>query len=480
MNKYFTCLILIIFSHVSFANRGISVVKQDTAEVLSLTARGFDVRLIDATQTVKYANKALALAQKISFRKGIADSYRIKGLGEFYLGNSEKAIDSYLQALANYHKISNVVGEVRIYMNISTLYLDVDYDKCLEYLNLALDIYKAGKLNDLNLQASIFLNYANIYQLQTNYTKALNSYDKSYEIIKQLNNPELTVTVLQNFGVIYASIGNNTKAKECLYKALQQAKMLDYNQPIAQINLALSEIYISENNFNKAEECLREGKAYSVLGNNEKLSHSYEITSYTLELKQHNYERALHYLQSIYRQDSILYKSRNSAALSLSQANYKQEVLQQRNKQIELQQETDRVIFVASIILAAFLILVIVLLISNVKRKNSTNKKLTELNAEISTQKDNLDKINHHLEEIIDERTKDLQLKNKKLSEYSSHLSHQIRGPIATLKGLMNLEQEGLVSQEECIQMMIKCVSEIDDKIVDMSDMLHNPERAGL
>jgi hypothetical protein len=43
----------------------------------------------------------------------------------------------------------------------------------------------------------------------------------------------------------------------------------------------------------------------------------------------------------------------------------------------------------------------------------------------------------------------------------------------------MNLEREGLVSQEECIQMMIKCVSEIDDKIVDMSDMLHNPERAG-
>jgi signal transduction histidine kinase len=145
-----------------------------------------------------------------------------------------------------------------------------------------------------------------------------------------------------------------------------------------------------------------------------------------------------------------------------------------------LRQKYDRSIVIGTIILAAFLILVIVLLFSNVKRKAETNKKLTELNTEISNQKDNLDRINHHLEEIIDERTKDLQLKNKKLSEYSSHLSHQVRGPIATLKGLMNLEREGLVSQEECIQMMIKCVSEIDDKIIDMSDMLHNPERAGL
>jgi light-regulated signal transduction histidine kinase (bacteriophytochrome) len=123
--------------------------------------------------------------------------------------------------------------------------------------------------------------------------------------------------------------------------------------------------------------------------------------------------------------------------------------------------------------------IVILLVVANVKRKAETNKSLTELNGEVSRQKDNLDRINHHLEEIIDERTKDLQIKNKKLSEYSSYLSHQIRGPIATLKGLMNLEKEGLVDKKECINMMDKCVSEIDDKIINMSDMLHDPDRAG-
>jgi len=114
------------------------------------------------------------------------------------------------------------------------------------------------------------------------------------------------------------------------------------------------------------------------------------------------------------------------------------------------------------------------LLISNVKRKTETNAQLTQLNSEVSRQKDNLDRVNHHLEEIIDERTKDLQIKNKKLSEYSSYLSHQIRGPIATLKGLMNLEKEGLVDKKECINMMDKCVSEIDEKIIEMSDMMHD------
>ena len=128
-------------------------------------------------------------------------------------------------------------------------------------------------------------------------------------------------------------------------------------------------------------------------------------------------------------------------------------------------------------IVAGLLLVVIGLLMSNVRRKATTNSKLTELNDEVSRQKDNLDRINHHLEEIIDERTHDLQNKNKKLSEYSSYLSHQIRGPIATLKGLMNLEREGLVDQAECINMMDKCVSEIDEKIIEMSDMLHDPAK---
>src|SRR6201995_4879557 len=129
---------------------------------------------------------------------------------------------------------------------------------------------------------------------------------------------------------------------------------------------------------------------------------------------------------------------------------------------------------------SGLLLLVVAMLIANVRRKKHTNARLTELNSEVSRQKDNLDRINHHLEEIIDERTKDLQVKNKKLSEYSSYLSHQIRGPIATLKGLMNLEKEGLVDQPECIRMMNKCVGEIDDKIIEMSDMLHDPVKTSL
>lgn len=133
--------------------------------------------------------------------------------------------------------------------------------------------------------------------------------------------------------------------------------------------------------------------------------------------------------------------------------------------------------FWSFITVACLLLIVIFLLLNNVRRTARSNAKLLELNNEITRQKDNLDEINQHLENIINDRTRDLQNQNKKLSAYSSYLSHQIRGPIATLKGLVNLEKEHLIDKDECIVMINKCVSEIDEKIIEMSDMLHHSDK---
>src|SRR5690606_41921420 len=124
-------------------------------------------------------------------------------------------------------------------------------------------------------------------------------------------------------------------------------------------------------------------------------------------------------------------------------------------------------------------LLMIGLLVRSIQRKAKTNKQLTVLNSEISQQKEELDWINQRLEQIIEERTKDLQHKNQKLSQYSWHLSHQIRGPIATMKGLMLLEKDKLIEWDEFIQEMDKCLEDIDYKILNINEMLHDPNVGG-
>jgi len=467
---------IVLFSH-SFVKGMANDIQQDTARVIELNEQAYKSRLTNPDQTVSEATKALVMAQKLNFTNGIGESYRVIGIGYNYLNQPKKAIDSYLTALDIFKKNNNLQSQAKVYNNIGILYLDNDYYKSLEFFNKALSI--ATKLSDKPLIAKLNFNIGGVYYRNKNFYQALNYDIKANEMFIALKDSINMVQCTQNKGVIYFYLRQFDKAEALLLEANKEAKLLDLNKPVASIDLTLAELYIAKNQIADAGRTVQEGIAFSKILKDDKLESDFEHTSYQLELKRKNYEQALHYLTIIYKQDSTAYNQNASTQITLMREEVNQQARQRENEILRQRQEFDRVKFWAVAIVAGLLLVLVGLLINNVKRKAKTNIQLTNLNAEVSRQKDNLDRINHHLEEIIDERTKDLQVKNKKLSEYSSYLSHQIRGPIATLKGLLNLEKEGLVDEPECIRMMNKSVSEIDDKIIEMSDMLHDPSRTG-
>ncbi|HEY1024962.1 MAG TPA: hypothetical protein VGE26_07350, partial [Sphingobacteriaceae bacterium] len=198
------------------------------------------------------------------------------------------------------------------------------------------------------------------------------------------------------------------------------------------------------------------------------------------ESKRNNFEKALHYLKIVYQNDSAKYKSNVSAGITLIQKQMQQaEELNKKQLTIEKQKNT-KILLLASSVVAALLLVLSFVLVKNVRRKAKSNQLLKELNQEIYLQKEHLNRVNHNLEEIIEERTKDLKIKNRKLSEYSSHLSHQIRGPVATLKGLMLLEKDDLIDHKELASEINKCVTDIDDKIININKTLNDATIPGL
>jgi tetratricopeptide (TPR) repeat protein len=419
----------------------------------------------------------------LKYWNGAGESSRVIGIGYGYQSQAVDAYDSYLEALSFFNTAHNKNGTAKVYNNIGNLYRDNEYRSALKYFKEALKI--ATNLNDASLLASINLNIGNVYLRQQQYTDALSQFDISSKMFASVKDTANLISCMQNSGVAYYNLRQYDKAKEMLIKANQGAKKFDnMSTTIAYIDLTLADIFIAEKNYVEAEKYIEEGTLNSP---NKRVDYDYKFTRYQLEYKRKNYEKALLYLTHIYQQDSSDYKNYVSTQIELLQKKHEKDqekatYIARRQGDLatyQARRQGDLYKFWGSTVVACLSLVVIGLLVANVKRKADTNKRLTELNAEVSRQKDNLDRINHHLEEIIDERTKDLQIKNKKLSEYSSYLSHQIRGPIATLKGLMNLEKEGLVDKKECITMMNKCVSEIDDKIINMSDMLHDPDRAG-
>lgn len=467
------CLFLFALTFVvpAFAINSPNKNQADTNTVDRLNKQAYDNRLTDPNETVIQARRTLVLAQKMKYPNGEAEANRIIGIGYGYLSQPDTALNYYLKALAIFQATSNLRGEARVDNNIGNLYHESDYEKSIDYFTESLNI--ATKLHDEDLIAGIDMNFGNIYYRKKNFNKALDYYNKSNELFIKLNNTTNMIQCLQNIGVVYYNQLDFEKAERLLLDANKQAKEKDLNAAVASIDLTLIPLFEKQNRFAEAEKYLAEGLAYALLVKSAKLEYDYKLTQYELEFNRKDYKAALFSLRDIYKSDSIRYKNNVSNSLSLLTVQYKRNEEQHNNEMLAAQQKRQQILFWSTILVAGLLLVVIFLLISNVNRKAKTNKHLTELNQKITEQKENLNQINHHLEEIIDERTKDLQVKNKKLADYSLHLSHQIRGPIATLKGLLNLEKDKLIEQDECVKLMNKCVSEIDDNIIDMSGMLH-------
>ncbi len=475
MKKAYLLILFLLISYLRvYADMALDGT-QDTVQVNLLNKQGYNIRLTDHEQTIKKGQQALELAEKLNYTNGIAEAYRILGIGEAYSHNSTTAIADYLNALSYFKRSKNLLGQAKVYNNIGNLYLEIDYDTSLEYLQKGLTM--ARRLGNNKLIASAYLNIGNVYQRKKNFYSSLDYYNKSHSLFANLNDPVNSIIILQNIGVIYYKLKQYEKAEQLLLEANKEAKSKDLNTSIGKIDLTLSSLYLERKMYDKSAKFLDEGVGYAQATKDEELEEYFTYNSYQLSVHRKNYEQALSYLHTIYLRDSTLQASALSNGLNLMKKQHDQQEKERENELIIERQKNDRVKFWWAVSGSGLLLVVIALLFTNVKRKAKTNTRLTELNSEVSRQKDNLDRINHHLEEIIDERTRDLQIKNKKLSEYSSYLSHQIRGPIATLKGLINLEKEGLVDQRECINMMDKCVSDIDEKIIDMTDILHDPKR---
>jgi tetratricopeptide (TPR) repeat protein len=443
----------------------------DTSSVIELNSQAFKVRLINPDETIAKANRALKLAVKLDYYNGIAESFRVKGIGNSYKNSIDSAVENYLNALTYFKKGKNLEGEAKVYNNIEPY-------KSIENFNKSLVIAKKLEIKDLI--AGLYLNIGTANQKLKKYSQALSYYKSSLSMFNNLGNKIGVIQSHQNLGVLYFNLRDYTKAEENLVEALEKAKKEKLNNSAASINLTLSSIHIAQQQFEKAERSIKEGLFYTRMLKDERLEYNYILTSYELENKRKNYFKALGYLQQAYKQDSVRYANNISDKISLLESQHAQLEKQKESELIIARQRYTQTLLVASSIVALLAFFVIFLLVKNVKKSTQTNFQLTRLNEEVSKQKDDLDRTNQNLEELIEERTVDLKIKNQKLSEYSSHLSHQIRSPVATLKGLMLLENDNLIDNNEFVEQIGKCINDLDDKIININENLNNLSRSSL
>ncbi len=351
----------------------------DSILVIGLNKKAFSARLTNPKNTVELADTALKIAKRINYLPGMAEAYRITGVGFAYLENNSLSIKNYIDALRCFKQLKDSKKVARTYNNIGTLYKFNDPDKALKYFKKAFNI--ARKVNDEELLGGLYFNMALAYSKKQEYNKSLRSLERSYIIFKKLKDTVSMVMYLQNTGRVYYHLNRIDLAKSRLMQAIQSAKVLKLNSTLGSCYLSLAYIYLDQNEYQLAVSSISEGLKYSKSLNARTMDNDFVRLSYELELKRKNYQKALKYLSLVYQNDSLDLNKNLSSNIDFNSRHYLQQQKIQENELTITRQKyreaTSRWISTLSL-LVVLLIIIGALLYNSWKEKRRKEKELAD------------------------------------------------------------------------------------------------------
>ncbi len=198
----------------------------------------------DSTEGIIYARKSLALARRLTWKKGIATAY-------MYLGNAYTFKSDYLQGLTAYLSGLKIAEELNDKSQISNLtggigliYFDLDnYPQALANFKKALKGFE--ELGDKRGVAVWLNNISGVYSRQGEHGKALDYRLKLLKLNEAMGGRGLPKELIfDNLGQSYLNLADYTKALTYLQKGLNLSKANSNKRILVRSYNNLSTLYL--------------------------------------------------------------------------------------------------------------------------------------------------------------------------------------------------------------------------------------------
>lgn len=331
------------------------------------------------------------------------------GLVYFKLKNYEKAIEYYKRSLALKKEVNDTYDLDRLLINLGLCYNqikgpDSKYVEAQDYINQALSICDTACSDLIKIEANFGLGVS--YFGEKKWDSAIDFFEKSLAIARSFGDKRF------------------------------QAENLVY----------LGKIDVEKKQFETAVAHLTEAKNLaSNSGYNQLLMDIYKQFSYLYNKKEDFQNAAFYQDQYIQLKDSLISEDlvKNVARI---QTNFeeRENIATIATKERVIKQQRDLNIAVVIIaLLAGLLLLVVQRSNRNIKRVNA---KLSEAQGIIQEQNKLLERQNEYLDKEVEAKTADLEKANQSLKQVNDELdnfiyktSHDIRGPLASLRGMCNV-----------------------------------------
>ena len=268
----------------------------DTTQINTLNLLSWQyINIVNFHLALQYAQLAQAQAEKINFKKGIANAYN--NIGRIYhsQGNYEKALDYHAKALKIRVEIGNKKGIANSQNNIGMIYHSQgNYENALDYLFKSLKIRE--EMGDKPAMAQSYNNIGNIYERQNNYEKAIEWYMKSLGINEKCEDKNGIATSNFNIGNIYFQKKEFPKALNYYFKSLNTLEQIGNVQGISASMGSIGNVYTAQENYLKALEYYKKSLKSQIEMNDKPGA----ITSYnnigTLYINENKLKESYHYL----------------------------------------------------------------------------------------------------------------------------------------------------------------------------------------
>ncbi len=180
-------------------------------------------QLGEVEKAISYYEQALAISLEIGDRRVQGNPLGNLGLAYRELGEVEKAISYHEQALAISLEIGDQRGQSSNLSNLGDAYYQLrEVEKAISYYEQALAI--AQEIGDRRVQGAVLGNLGNAYRELREVEKAISYYEKCLAIVQEIGDRRVQGNHLGNLGLAYRELGEVEKAISYYKKGLAIAQ----------------------------------------------------------------------------------------------------------------------------------------------------------------------------------------------------------------------------------------------------------------
>jgi len=369
-----------------------------------------------------------------------------------YRGNYDSSLSYHFKSL----EIREIEGDKKsigtALNNIGLVYFKLrNYEQALQYYLRSLSI--KNELNDATDMDKILINVGLCYDQLKQSREALVSFNKALAICGNTCSELVKKDAYYGIGVAYFNLRDFDNAQKNLKASLMISKTLNDKQYWIDNLMFLSKIETERKNYPASLSYLNEAKQFE-----KESEYAESLIEYYAELARvykliSDFENASLYQSKYIQLKDSIYSSQLIKNLARIQNTYEQReniktisekdrILQLQNELIQRQQIQYIFIVIVTILATG---LALVLIWAN-RRQRIHNAALNDAQRVITEQNEKLMKTNEYLDHQVAEKTQDLFMTNEALLQVNNELdnfiyrtSHDIRGPLVTLKGVCNV-----------------------------------------